>query len=250
MPPEPHQSNKKVMSLALPNSQNSNNNKINHNNNKFVNFNLNQTKEKNSFQPENRIERRISSEFNSSHGASNRNRLNNMNNNNQDVSNHQTMTGGYSNQSFSPYSQTMMPFSGYGGYGMGMGFGGMGGYGGGGLMMGPLNFFYSINYFINSITQVLYMLGMNSHVLFDSINSIKQLLLKLEITVRNSEFRKWLQQKSKKSKIIRYAFVLISMFLASQTVQIVKYIILSSIKPANNNNDSVSNVVSTIIKKD
>jgi hypothetical protein len=116
--------------------------------------------------------------------------------------------------------------NGYGGYGMGgyggmgygmygMGYGGMG-YGGMGMLMGPMAWINSINYLFMTVHQLVGMLGMNSHLFVNMVKGLSLSLQRFEATIRQSSFRFWLQQKSKKSKLLRFIFVLASMALAAQ----------------------------------
>jgi hypothetical protein len=123
--------------------------------------------------------------------------------------------------------------SGYGmpmgmGMGMGMGYGGFGGYGMGygmGGMMGPMSMIYSINYFIATISQFAGMLGMGTQAVSHLLQMAREQLLKLEKTVRQSELRRWLQRKSEKSPLFRWALVIVSMLAASQIVRLARYLI-------------------------
>ena len=125
------------------------------------------------------------------------------------------MGGGYS-----PYGGGMFPGGMYGG---GMMMGGMMGHPGtGGGMMG---FLYTMNYFVSMASQAVYFLGMNSHRIAEAVKSAKAALVNLEKIVRQSEFRRWMQRKSKKSAILRYLFVFTSAVLAHQLTTIARYAI-------------------------
>mmetsp|Transcript_21270 Transcript_21270/g.35628 ORF Transcript_21270/g.35628 Transcript_21270/m.35628 type:complete len:278 (+) Transcript_21270:134-967(+) len=120
-------------------------------------------------------------------------------------------------------------------YGMGgMGYGGgmMGygmGYGMGGMMGGPMAILYSINYFIAMIGQLTAMLGMSSQAVWHLFGIAKEALIKLEKIIRTSEFRRWLQRKSRKSPLLRYLFVVSSMLLTSQVIRLARYLIESQL---------------------
>ena len=136
---------------------------------------------------------------------------------------------------------------GYGGYGMGMGsmYGmgyGMMGYGGMGMMMGPLSFINSINYFIMSIGQIFSMVGMSSHALSGTFQNIVTALKHLELSIRQSEFRRWLQLKSKKSKVLRFVFVISAMAISMQGARMVKSLLVRYIESAFTNNTTATTV--------
>ncbi len=92
-------------------------------------------------------------------------------------------------------------------------------------MNGPMNFIYSVNYFIGILSQMYHMVGMNAHVAVHLFQSTSMLLLKLENVVRTSEFRRWIQRKSKKSAVLRYLFVLSSMAIVGQVVRLVRFLV-------------------------
>jgi hypothetical protein len=98
------------------------------------------------------------------------------------------------------------------------------GYGMGG-MMGPMGMIYSINYFIATISQFAGMLGMGTQAVSHLLQMAREQLLKLEKTVRQSELRRWLQRKSQKSPLFRWALVIVSMLAASQVVRLARYLI-------------------------
>jgi hypothetical protein len=110
---------------------------------------------------------------------------------------------------------------GYGGMGMGMGGMGMGGMG----MMGPFSWIYSLNNIIHSIPMVVDVLGMNSQMVYDLYNQILAILMKIINFVKKSDFRRFLQQKSRRSRALRIAFIIVSMGLASQAMRLVKLLV-------------------------
>jgi hypothetical protein len=111
----------------------------------------------------------------------------------------------------------MMPMAGMG-YGYGMGYGGMG-------AMGPMGMIYSINYFIATVGQFASMLGMGTQAVGHLLHVARENLLKLEKTVRQSELRRWMQRKSEKSPLFRWALIIVSMLAASQLVRLARYLI-------------------------
>lgn len=130
-----------------------------------------------------------------------------------------------------------MNSSGYGGMG-----GGYGGYGGGGMygmggmgmgmgmgmgshmMMGPFSWIYSLNNLVHSIPMMMDILGMNSQMLYQIFNQTCAMLMKIVTIVRTSGFRRFLQQKSRRSKVLRLIFIFGSMGLASQALKLAKLI--------------------------
>ena len=108
---------------------------------------------------------------------------------------------------------------GMGGMGMGMGMG-MGSH----MMMGPFAWIYSLNNIVHSIPMMLDVLGMNSQMLYHIFNETCALLMKIINLVKRSDFRRFLQQKSRRSKMLRMVFIIGSMGLASQALRLAKLI--------------------------
>ena len=110
-----------------------------------------------------------------------------------------------------PYPPMMYnPMSSMAFMGMGMGMGGGGG------IIGTL---YSINYFINSLSM---MYQMNSAHIAHSYNNLKMLLCRVIKIAKESKLRLFLQRKSKKSKVLKFLFVIIAMFGVSQTYRLLR----------------------------
>jgi hypothetical protein len=129
---------------------------------------------------------------------------------------------GYSNGSV-PYGSSMG--YGYGSYPM------MGSFGYNSGMMGPFGWIYSINYFIMNMGQVMDMLGMNTHALLLLVKKLRDLIKRIELAVRHSEFRRWLQRKSKKSQLLRFLFVFTAMAVTSQIIKLVRLIFELNARP-------------------
>lgn len=112
-------------------------------------------------------------------------------------------------------------YGGYGGgmYGMGMGMGMSP------MMMGPFSWIYSLNNMIHSIPMMMDVLGMNSQMLLKILNQVYAMLTNICKMIKTSQFRRFLQQKSKRSKVLRVIFIVVSMGLASQAVRLVKLLI-------------------------
>ena len=131
---------------------------------------------------------------------------------------------------------------GYGGYGGGMGgmygMGGMGmGMGMGSHMMmgmgGPMSWIYSLNSIVHSIPMMMDILGMNSQMLYKLYCETCVLLMKIVNIVKRSDFRRFLQQKSRRSKALRFIFVIVSMGLASQAVRLARLIAIQNFSQRN-----------------
>ena len=129
------------------------------------------------------------------------------------------MNGGYGGMSggYGGYGGGSM--YGMGGMGMGMGMG-MGSH----MMMGPFSWIYSLNSIVHSIPMMLDVLGMNSQMLYNVYLETCALIMKIVNVVKRSDFRRFLQQKSRRSKALRTIFILVSMGLASQAVRLAKMI--------------------------
>jgi len=126
---------------------------------------------------------------------------------------------------------------GYGGYGgVGGGFGGSAGMGammglssmmgmyGLGSMGGPLSWLYSLNYFVSSLGIMYEWFGMNSHAILQLYHSTLGMIRRLVMIIRQSSFRRWLQQKSRKSAVVRFLFVVITMGIVSQAITLARFI--------------------------
>jgi|EP01040_Poterioochromonas_malhamensis_P001180 hypothetical protein len=122
-----------------------------------------------------------------------------------------------------------------------VGYGRMGAYGGGypvglgygygyGMMnpytMGPLYFIQNITYFMMSIGHMFDLVGVSSQALLETLRAFMALLKQIEMKIRTSQFRRWLQRKSKKSKILRFIFVLFSMALSIQLSKWMKVLLI------------------------
>ncbi len=97
----------------------------------------------------------------------------------------------------------------------------------GGMYGNPMSFIYSMNYFISMVSQVAYVLSMNSHMFMDSCRTVSAMVSGLEKLVRQSELRRWLQRKSKKSAVLRYVFVLSSMAIAAQLYRLARNLVMN-----------------------
>jgi hypothetical protein len=111
-----------------------------------------------------------------------------------------------------------MGMGGYMGYGMGLGLGGMGMIGG----YGPFSWIYSLNYFVNSLGMMLNMIGMSSHAIIHLYHAAYEQVNVLMNIVKNSEVRRWLQRKSRQSRVLRYIFIKTAMAAVSQVSKLAK----------------------------
>ena len=122
--------------------------------------------------------------------------------------------------------------------GVGMGYGGMGyggmGYGGmympgmmgmGGLMAGPMSALYSAQHFIAMMAQLGGMMGVGSQALLQLARAAAQGASRLERVVRESELRRWVQRKCRRSALLRVLLVVCSMAAAAQAVRLVRHLI-------------------------
>jgi hypothetical protein len=126
-------------------------------------------------------------------------------------------------------------YSGYGGMGMGMGMGMMGGYGGMGMMgmggmgygMGVTSWLYSINQFVYSIQAVVEMAGMSVFGLIALARTALAKLRWLWALSMNSSWRRWLQRKTKHTRIVRWLVIFLGMALSASLVKIIQAIVRS-----------------------
>jgi hypothetical protein len=106
-------------------------------------------------------------------------------------------------------------------YMMGMGMGMGGSVGGGGN--NPIAWIYSINQMIYSVSYALDMIGMNSQAIQLLFHRLFQLYIDIVKYVKQSKVRKWLQEKSKKSKLFRIFIIVTSMVMTFQIVKLHKF---------------------------
>lgn len=86
-----------------------------------------------------------------------------------------------------------------------------GGSGDGNPLMTSLQYLQGLSYVVYSLGQMFDMIGMNASSIYQGYLMIYNMIQKLILIAKNSSFRKWMQSKSKKSKIVRYVFVVLSM---------------------------------------
>lgn len=172
-----------------------------------------------------------------------KNQINNQNQNNSSVN----ITNPPNNISYNGGGYNS--YNAYGGYNPGMmGMGMMSPYmmGGHGMMggTGPMSFIYSINYSIAMIGQVITMLGMSTQAIMHLYHMAVDTFMKVEKMIRQSAIRRWFQQKSKKSPLLRWIFILSTMAVVNQVVKLLKYLIEYQL---NKNKVITSNPTSSII---
>lgn len=93
--------------------------------------------------------------------------------------------------------------------------------------MDPLYFIHQINYYILSIGRFFDLIGIGSQAFLEILQSFLTLLKSLEMKLRTSSFRHWLQRKSKRSKLLRFCFVMISMMISFHLSRWIKYYLQS-----------------------
>lgn len=118
------------------------------------------------------------------------------------------------------------------GYGMGYGFPmGMGyGYGMGYGMQGagPLSWMYTLSQLVNVVGQLHAMVSMNAHALSHMYHQLIENINTFYNVLKNTKVRRWLQRKSKKSKLFRYILIFLSAVITAKAVYLIKLIITSS----------------------
>lgn len=86
-----------------------------------------------------------------------------------------------------------------------------GGVGDGNPLITSLQYLQGLSYVVYSLGQMFDMIGMNASSIYQGYLMIYSMIQKLVLIAKNSSFRKWMQTKSKKSRIVRYLFVALSM---------------------------------------
>jgi hypothetical protein len=123
------------------------------------------------------------------------------------------------------------------GFGMGPGFGFYGG-GFGGTGSDPittlLQWLQKLNYIIYTVGHMMDTIGMNASAIMQCYCMVSERLQQLLQIVKQSEFRKWIKQKSKKSKVLKYLFVFLSMILTSLAIRTVRFVFLTISKQSGN----------------
>ena len=142
-------------------------------------------------------------------------------------------------------SNAQRPQQGMGGYGMnmggmgrGMGMGGMGmgygfrpgmgmGMGMGGFMdpfMNSVQWLHSLNYLVYTIGHMAELLGMNANAILQGYQTVKNMIKHIIDIIKQSDTRIWLKNKSKKSKLLRFLFVFVTMATTALIIQLIQYI--------------------------
>lgn len=94
-----------------------------------------------------------------------------------------------------------------------------------GSMLGgsnPIAWVYSLNQTIYSLSYALDMIGMNNLAIQQLYQRLLQLYLSLIIYIKRSKARIWLQEKCKKSKILRMLVVCSTMFITFQVMRVIR----------------------------
>lgn len=105
------------------------------------------------------------------------------------------------------------------------GFNPYGYYGNPFLMSGPLSWAFSLNYFIFSVNQFIEAVGMNSVALLQVYSQVIYLWKVYSNLFMKSNFRKWIQQKSKESKLLRFLFIVGAIAISAQLTKVVRYLL-------------------------
>ena len=109
----------------------------------------------------------------------------------------------------------MNPMMGMGMMGMGMGMGG--------LMDNPLmRWMYVLNSSMYMLGQVGSLLYMNANSFYSMIRHITELYKKLKEIIAKSSILLWVRDKTKKSKLLRWLLILLSMYLTSMIYNLLK----------------------------
>lgn len=95
-----------------------------------------------------------------------------------------------------------------------------------GYGFGPMRIINNIHYFFIAISQFMDIIGVSSQALFHVCSSLVASLKLLYLSIRQSSFRRWVQRKSKQSKLLRIIFVLTAMISAYQLSKIAKRVFL------------------------
>lgn len=90
---------------------------------------------------------------------------------------------------------------------------------------GILSWIYTINYGIQSIGQMYHLFHMNANSLQQSYFQFLENWKSFIKLLKNSSFRKWLQKKSQKSKLIRSLFIIFAIGLTIQAMKLAKLLI-------------------------
>jgi hypothetical protein len=144
---------------------------------------------------------------------------------NNNMTGNNTSSGGGMNGSMNGYGG----MGGMGQRGSNMGYSsmqymmpGMMGYGGMGGGNSPVAWIYSLNQMIFSISYALDMIGMNSQAIQQLYYRIIDIYKNFLLYVKNSKIRKYLQEKSQKSKLFRVILICCTMILTHQIAALFK----------------------------
>ena len=110
---------------------------------------------------------------------------------------------------------SMMPMMGM--YGMGLGMGS------GGLMDNSLmRWMYVLNGSMYALSHLGSLVYMNAHTFYGVIRALRDSYLKLRELIAQSSVMIWLRDKTKKSKILRWLLIFVSMYLTSKIYDLLK----------------------------
>jgi hypothetical protein len=81
-----------------------------------------------------------------------------------------------------------------------------------------------LNYIVYSLGNIIDMIGMNANAIVNAYHVASGFMQNLIKIIKQSDFRKWMLQKSKKSKVVRYLFVFLSMLATHLTFRLIRFL--------------------------
>ena len=88
--------------------------------------------------------------------------------------------------------------------------------------MTSLQWLNNLNYVVYTIGHMTEMVGMNAHAILQGYQGLSTMLQKVIEIIKKSNVRLWLRKKSKKSKLLRFLFVFLSMALTAMAYKIIR----------------------------
>lgn len=93
---------------------------------------------------------------------------------------------------------------------------------GGGGGNNPIAWIYSINQMIYSISYALDMIGMNSQQIQNLYFRLYQIYENILEYIKSSKVRKWIQEKSKRSRLFRIFIICMTMIVSTQVARLLQ----------------------------
>ena len=109
-----------------------------------------------------------------------------------------------------------------------MGYGGM--FGGGAGESPIMRWLYVINSSLYSIGQLGSLLAMSAHTFYAAIHGLRELHGRIHQILSQSNTLAWVRSKTKKSKILRWLIIFLSMYITSKVYEILNKLISLEIK--------------------